>query len=181
VVLSSPWETSSLRQVFYVFKSVVDGKKKIDWKRNLNLFLVGNFYVAPCLHAWYCKILPVVMGRIFGETAPKAARVFSSMAADQLLFAPIFLCGFFIVDGVFKQPNAEGLQKGIQNYKDKIWETLKINWMIWPIAMTINFWFMPLQYQVLFANCVGLFWNVILSYIAYDEKTPVQKAVDVVA
>ena len=32
--------------------------------------------------------------------------------------------------------------------------------------MMVNFWFMPLQYQVLFSNFVGLFWNIILSYIA---------------
>lgn len=44
--------------------------------------------------------------------------------------------------------------------------------MIWPIATSVNLWLVPLQYQVLFANVVGLFWNVILSYIAYDEKTP---------
>jgi len=47
--------------------------------------------------------------------------------------------------------------------------------MIWPIATTVNLWLVPLQYQVLFANVVGLFWNVILSYIAYDEKTPADK------
>jgi protein Mpv17 len=51
--------------------------------------------------------------------------------------------------------------------------------MIWPAASSINFWFMPVHYQVLFANIVGLFWNIILSYIAYDEK-PASKADSVV-
>lgn len=40
------------------------------------------------------------------------------------------------------------------------------NWKIWPIATTINFWFVPVPYQVLFANFVGLIWNSILCYIA---------------
>lgn len=121
---------------------------------------------------WYCKILPYFGSLVFKEATPKATRVFVSMAADQLLFAPIILAGFFITNSLFEDPSTEGLKKGIKNYKEKIWETLKINWMIWPLATTINFWFMPVQYQVLFANFVGLFWNIILSYIAYDEKVP---------
>ena len=124
---------------------------------------------------WYCKVLPYLGSLIFKETTPKATRVFTSMAADQLLFAPLILAGFFVTNSLFEDPSTEGLKKGIKNYKEKIWETLKINWMIWPLATTINFWFMPVQYQVLFANFVGLFWNIILSYIAYDEK-PVETA-----
>ena len=129
---------------------------------------------------WYCKILPYLGSLVFKEATPKATRVFTSMAADQLLFAPIILAGFFVTNSLFEDPSTEGLKKGIKSYKEKIWETLKINWMIWPLATTINFWFMPVQYQVLFANFVGLFWNIILSYIAYDEKAPETSAVKVV-
>lgn len=55
----------------------------------------------------------------------------------------------------------------METAKDKIKETLLTNWKIWPAAMVVNFWFMPLKYQVLFANFVGFFWNIILSYITY--------------
>lgn len=44
-----------------------------------------------------------------------------------------------------------------------------INWMIWPIAMTVNFWCIPMLYQVPFVMFFEFFWNIILSYIAYDE------------
>ena len=57
--------------------------------------------------------------------------------------------------------------KGIVQIREKIWETLVANWKIWPLAMTVNFYLMPLKYQVLFANFVGFFWNIILSYIAH--------------
>ncbi len=93
------------------------------------------------------------------------------MVLDQLAFAPVVLAGFFISNSLANDPSVEGLKQGVKSYKEKIWETLKINWMIWPIATTVNFWLMPLQYQVLFANVVGLFWNIILSFIAYDEKS----------
>lgn len=42
--------------------------------------------------------------------------------------------------------------------------------MIWPAATAISFWYIPIHYRVLFSNFIGFFWNIILSYIAYDEK-----------
>lgn len=36
---------------------------------------------------------------------------------------------------------------------------------------------MPVQYQVLFANFIGLFWNVVLSYIANKPSTGQDKVV----
>lgn len=41
------------------------------------------------------------------------------------------------------------------------------NWKIWPAATMINFMYVPMQYRVLFANFIGLFWNIYLSYITY--------------
>lgn len=43
---------------------------------------------------------------------------------------------------------------------------MQTNWKVWPLATTVNLWLMPIQYQVLFANCVALFYNMFLSYIA---------------
>ena len=163
-----------------MLNSVIDKKNTVDWARNRNLFIVGSVYFAPMLHMWYCKMLPYLGSLVFKEATPKTTRVLISMAADQILFAPFILAGFFLTNSLFEDPSTEGLKKGIKNYKEKIWDTLKINWMIWPLATTINFWFMPVQYQVLFANFVGLFWNIILSYIAYNDKAPETPASKVV-
>jgi hypothetical protein len=38
------------------------------------------------------------------------------------------------------------------------------NWCVWIPAQMINFGFVPLQFQVLFNNALGLFWNAYLSY-----------------
>jgi hypothetical protein len=55
--------------------------------------------------------------KIFNESTSKAKRVFTSMAADQLIFAPLLLSGFFISDGLLKEFSANGFKKGIQSYK----------------------------------------------------------------
>lgn len=88
------------------------------------------------------------------------------MLFDQFMFAPILLTIFYPVNQMVIERDIRGFQRGVEAWKAKIEETLFSNWKIWPIATYINFYLMPMQYQVLFANFVGLFWNMILSYIA---------------
>ena len=73
------------------------------------------------LHTWYCKALPFLQSLVFNQATHKATRVFSSMAVDQLVFAPIILAGFFVVNSLIENPSAEGLKKGVRSYKEKIW------------------------------------------------------------
>ena len=42
------------------------------------------------------------------------------------------------------------------------------NWMVWPAAQFVNFYFVPLSYRILVASGVALFWNIYLSYVAND-------------
>jgi protein Mpv17 len=126
---------------------------------------MGFGFIAPALHVWYCKLLPTISGALF-STSTKTVRVLGSMLFDQLLFAPILLTGFYPVNQIVVDRDINSFGKGVKAWREKIWETLLNNWKIWPIASSINFWLMPVQYQVLFANFVGLFWNMILSFIA---------------
>ena len=137
-----------------------------DFARNINLFITGAFYIAPALHVWYCKLLPRIATKLFPNFS-NTSMAFGKMAVDQLGFAPILLSGFFPFVGMVNSRSLEGLKIGVGDIKTKLWDTLLANWKIWPLASTINFMLMPLKYQVLFANFVGLFWNMILSYIAY--------------
>lgn len=76
---------------------VIEKKQDFDWRRNFNLVLTGTFYLGPCLHVWYSKLLPQVVTRVVG-TAPasKFKPAFTGMLFDQVAFAPVFLTGFFI-------------------------------------------------------------------------------------
>jgi hypothetical protein len=51
------------------------------------------------LHLWYCKLLPVIAGFFF-KKATKIKRVMGSLLFDQMLFSPIFYCGYFIMDAI---------------------------------------------------------------------------------
>ncbi|CAM9788893.1 unnamed protein product [Ectocarpus sp. 12 AP-2014] len=126
---------------------------EIDWGRTLRFTLVGAAVVAPALHAWYGFLIRRLPG-----TAP--ATVVKRVALDQLLFAPGFLAVFLstvmLLDG-----NAAKIDRKLRaDYPT----TVVSNWGYWIPAQVINFRFVAPVYQVLYANFVGFFWNIYLSY-----------------
>jgi protein Mpv17 len=90
------------------------------------------------------------------------------LACDQLLFAPTFIAGFLSLALVF-----EGRPENIPSKLGSDWlPTMRANLSLWVPSMFINFRFVPSQYQVLFSNCVGFFWNIYLSWVVADAGTP---------
>lgn len=49
---------------------------------------------------------------------------------------------------------------------------MKMNYYIWPAANLVNFMFVPIQYQVLWANMISLVFNAALSYVYNTYKKP---------
>ena len=43
--------------------------------------------------------------------------------------------------------------------------------MVWPGAMLVNFWYIPILYQVPFIMFLEFVSNIVLSYITYDEDS----------
>ena len=84
---------------------------------------------------------------------------------DQFGFAPIFLPSFM---GVLW--TLEGRSNIPQQLVEVSPDLIVANWSLWVPAMTINFGFVPLKYQVLFGNVVALLWNVYLSYMNAVSK-----------
>jgi hypothetical protein len=82
----------------------------------------------------------------------------------------MLVCGFYILNGVLRDVSGKGFQQGIENMKAKLGETLKLNWLVWPASSAVMYWYIPIIYRVLFSNFVAFFWNMILSYISYDEE-----------
>jgi hypothetical protein len=104
----------------------------------------GGCIFAPLVVPWY-KILDT---RIVSSNVKK--QLAGRVAADQLLFAPFGLTLFFGVMGGLKG------ESPVQNVREKWWDALKANWMVWPAVQAVNFGLVPLQYRILFVNVISI-------------------------
>ncbi|CAM9873530.1 unnamed protein product, partial [Laminaria digitata] len=134
---------------------------EIDWGRAARFTLVGAVWVAPVLHTWFGFLT-----RRFPGTA--ASTVVKRVALDQLVFAPVFLASFLSIVMLLDGNAAKIAPKLRADYT----ATVASNWGYWIPAQIVNFRFVAPAYQVLYANCVGFFWNI---YLSYQANKGVQK------
>merc|ERR1711920_1194157 len=110
----------------------MDKDAKFSWSRFAIFTGIGGFYVAPVLHVWYGTL-----GRLIPGISTKA--VVSRVAADQLVFAPLFVPSFFAVLLTLSGTPSAIPDKIRQDW----WSTVKVNWGLWVPAQIINFRFVP--------------------------------------
>ena len=121
--------------------------------------LLGAALVAPVSHFWY----GFLSSRIPGSTlAATAKRVFM----DQAAFAPIFISTYVTS---LKALEGETIADSAALVKESFVDMYQSNLLIWVPAMSLNFYLVPLKFQVLFANCVGLIWNTYLSWKSQED------------
>jgi hypothetical protein len=80
---------------------------------------------------------------------------------DQVCFAPIFIPTFMTSLMILESKPINSIPNVlIQEVPDVV----VTNWALWIPAMLINFKYVPIQWQVLFSNCIGFVWNTYLSW-----------------
>ncbi|XP_059049256.1 protein Mpv17-like [Achroia grisella] len=145
-----------------ISQTVIEKKiiKEIDYKRTLQFSSIGLFVGGPALRLWYG-----LLNQHIGSSGKSVA--IKKVFIDQLVFAPAFL--FLILSGVgtMQGKSWNNVKKDIHaNYYD----VLKTNYYVWPWVQIVNFYYIPLQYQVLLVQVVALFWNTYLSWKTNRER-----------
>ena len=141
--------------------------ESINWDRFAKFSLLGAVLVGPTLHVWYGAL-----GRML--PAPGTVGAVQRLVADQFIFAPTFIPVFIsclmTLDGQMAQI--------VDKLKADWFEAVKGNWALWIPAQFINFRLVPPRLQVLFANVVGVAWNVYLSLVSHREVPSVEGTSD---
>jgi protein Mpv17 len=145
----------------------------MDWKQQLNNYdfmrtikftIIGAVYTAPSLHYWYGGLGRLFPGNGFSSVSYR-------LVLDQTVFAPtflsIFFAGLWFLDGETPTQVFDKLQKTLV-------PTLITNYSVWVPAQLINFCFVPAHLQVLYANAIGFFWNIYLSYAGNQAQAQQQ-------
>lgn len=135
-----------------------------DWLRNARFFIMGSLVVAPCTHFWYGFLnVHLFPGPSTFVTVSK--RVIADQLGFAVLFQPSFMGILWFMEG----------RKGIPGQLVEVVPALLMaNWSLWIPAMSVNFAYVPLRFQVLFGNVVALLWNTYLSYKSALSKNNTQ-------
>ncbi|KAL0895774.1 hypothetical protein ABMA27_011825 [Loxostege sticticalis] len=128
--------------------------KDVDLKRTVGFSSIGFFVGGPALRVWYG-----LLNNHIGSDGKAVA--LKKVFVDQVVFAPAFLLLILTAVGTLQGKNWENIEKDVEaNYLD----VLKTNYYVWPWVQLVNFYYIPLQYQVLVVQSVALFWNTYLSW-----------------
>lgn len=89
--------------------------------------------------------------------------VMYKLVLDQTFWLLLTTTIFLICTNTLRVPSPAVL---IQIWKEKTWFIIKAAWHVWPLVAICNFAFVPVDYRVLVAACVGFAWNIFLSLIS---------------
>ena len=92
--------------------------------------------------------------------------VAQKVAADQLTWTIFINCAFFWTTTVMETGSSA---KGVKAIEDKLWPTLKVNWVVWPVLQAVNLSVVPPDFRLLYINVASLFWSAFLSNMASNK------------
>ncbi|KAL6063110.1 hypothetical protein QOT17_011778 [Balamuthia mandrillaris] len=134
-----------------------------DKRQTFLMCLYGALFVAPFAHTWYRFLhqrFPVQKG---ARTLQRWKQTLKRTVVDQSVAAPIFTTGLFVSRGLVAGQDADSIQ---QKMRQDFLKVFVAGLCVWPLAQFVNFTYVPLAYQVLFNNVVGLGWSTFSSLVA---------------
>ncbi|XP_062890682.1 peroxisomal membrane protein 2 [Mobula hypostoma] len=129
--------------------------KNITFGGPIRFGVFGLVFTGPLSHYFY-----QYLDKLFPSNVPYSQ--IKKLLLDRLMFAPAFLALFFVVISLLEGKNLKALK---DKMKTGYWIALKMNWKVWTIFQYININYVPVQFRVLFANLVALFWYAYLASI----------------
>lgn len=142
-----------LSQVIEKRRKYSSSSQSLELSGPLRFAAYGFFLTGPLSHYFY-----LYMEHLIPPTVPFA--VLQRLMLDRLIFAPAFLLLFFVVMNFLEGKSLSTLS---ERMKKGYWSALKMNWKVWTPFQFINITYVPVQFRVLFANLVALFWYAYLS------------------
>ena len=145
--------------------NIADGRSatKLDYTRTLQVAITGFFWSAPVTHYWYSTLEKLYnsIANYFSINNPVIA-LFIKLLLDASIFSPITISGYFAVRSILE---GTGLAGAKEKWISKFKPTILSAWKFWPVVNSVNFWFVPLQFRVLYMNVLAFIWSAYLTYV----------------
>ncbi|XP_015593792.1 mpv17-like protein 2 [Cephus cinctus] len=121
---------------------------------------VSGMSVGIVCHHWYCYLDARIQGRTIGIVLKK-------VVIDQLVCSPLCIGMFFLTLGILEMNNWEELKQEIKNKAHRLYIA---EYIVWPPAQIINFYFLPTRFRVLYDNTISLGYDVYTSQVKHDKS-----------
>ncbi|XP_059053763.1 mpv17-like protein 2 [Achroia grisella] len=145
-----------IEQRYELYKNEIE---RIDLGRTGHMALSGLMAGIIC-HNWYNFIDRVVVGRSFGTVMKK-------LMLDQFICSPIIIMTFFATVALFED---RPLDNFTDEVRDKFWTLYTAEWLVWPPAQLINFYFLPTRFRVVYDNSISLGYDIYTSQVKHSKS-----------
>ncbi|XP_050296076.1 mpv17-like protein 2 [Anthonomus grandis grandis] len=142
-------------------------EKRYDYGRMTRMFIVG-IVLGPIHHYYYLYIAKIMPKR-------NLSTVLTKIGLDQFVMSPICIVTFFYGMGALEM---KPIQKINTEIISKFLNVYVMDWCVWVPTQFVNFYFVPVKYQVFYINAVTMFYNVFLSFIKHKDMEKVQALED---
>ena len=151
--------------------SAVETPFQVDVAQVSRFALLNVAFVAPVLHHWYQFINRMVPGASW-------SRVLQRTWWDEGVFSVMYIPAFL---GMLWKLEGSSNEDIVKMTKSQVPSIIAAEWATWVPTMILTFRFVPVKFQVLVINIVGLGWQTILALMASNahgketEEEPIQK------
>jgi protein Mpv17 len=140
--------------------------EKFNWTRTLHMSAAG-LTTGVVTHYWY-----ILLDKKLGVLRT-AKTITTKILVDQIIFSPINLAVYFSTIGVMERSTVsrvrdELIEKGME-------QIYVAEWLIWPPAQFVNFYFLPLRYRILWDNLISLGFDIYSPYVKYRTELRKEK------
>lgn len=138
--------------------------EKYDFHRTAHMAFSGSTAGFIC-HHWYIFLDRVIIGRTLDMAIKK-------LCLDQFICSPVVILSFFGTVAIFED---DPIGNFTEEVNDKFWTLYKAEWIVWPPAQMINFYFLPTRFRVAYDNTVSLGYDVYTSHVKHNRSHKTEK------
>lgn len=141
-------------------------KEELLWdkKRTLQMGVAGTT-VGLVSHFWYMYLEKIVPQSGLRAVARK-------LVLDQLIGSPICISTLVVTLSLLHGCTFEEFKDEV---KRKTWRLYLGECIIWTPLQFINFYYLPIQYRLLYDNLISLAYDIFASYVMHDLPEDVAK------
>lgn len=110
-------------------------------------------------HHWYIFLDKIIVGKSLDMVIKK-------LLLDQFICSPIIIMSFFATVAIFEDSPIENFTDEVS---EKFWILYKAEWVVWPPAQIVNFYFLPTKYRVLYDNTISLGYDIYISHVKHQK------------